>query len=137
MCGVAGIYSADQGAVNRQILERMADSIVHRGPDAEGFFVREGSPAVGLASRRLAVIDIEGGDQPLTIETGQTIVYNGEIYNAHEVRRDLESRGHRFRTRCDTEVVVRGYAEWDTGVLDRLNGMWAFAIWDEPRRRLF
>jgi asparagine synthase (glutamine-hydrolysing) len=137
MCGIAGIYSAGRGRVDRQALERMADSIAHRGPDAEGYFVRKGSPSVGLASRRLAVIDIEGGDQPLSIETGQTIVYNGEIYNAHEVRRELESRGHRFQTRCDTEVVIRGYAEWDAGVLDRLNGMWAFAIWDEPRKRLF
>jgi asparagine synthase (glutamine-hydrolysing) len=116
----------------------MVDSIAHRGPDAEGFFIEEGPPSVGLANRRLAVIDIEGGDQPLQIEDGaQTIVYNGEIFNADEVRRELEGRGHLFHTRCDTEVVVRGYAEWDTGVLDRLNGMWAFAIWDRPRRRLF
>jgi asparagine synthase (glutamine-hydrolysing) len=137
MCGIAGIYSAGRGAADREALKRMADSIAHRGPDAEGYFVRKGSPSVGLANRRLAVIDVEGGDQPLSIESGQTIVYNGEIYNAHEVRRELEGRGHRFRTRCDTEVVVRGYAEWDTGVLDRLNGMWAFAIWDEQRKRLF
>jgi asparagine synthase (glutamine-hydrolysing) len=138
MCGIAGILATGGRRVDRQTLQRMADSIAHRGPDAEGFFVEEGPPSVGLANRRLAVIDIDGGDQPLQINDGaQTIVYNGEIYNADEVRRELESRGHSFRTRCDTEVVVRGYAEWDTGVLDRLNGMWAFAIWDGRRRRLF
>ena len=128
----------DGAPVDRQVLKRMADSIAHRGPDAEGYYVNEGPPSVGLASRRLAVIDIEGGDQPLSIESGAfTIVYNGEVFNAYELRRELEGRGHRFETRSDTEVVVRGYAEWGTDVLDRLNGMWAFAIWDAPRRRLF
>ena len=138
MCGIGGICSVDGAPVDRQVLKRMADSIAHRGPDAEGYYVNEGPPSVGLASRRLAVIDIEGGDQPLSIESGAfTIVYNGEVFNAWELRRELEGRGHRFETRSDTEVVVRGYAEWGTNVLDRLNGMWAFAIWDAPRRRLF
>jgi asparagine synthase (glutamine-hydrolysing) len=138
MCGIAGIHSADGASIDRRALALMADSIAHRGPDAEGFYVDEGRPSVGLASRRLAVIDIGGGDQPLSIESGAfTIIYNGEIFNASELRHELEGRGHRFTTHSDTEVVVRGYVEWGTEVLDRLNGMWGFAIWDRPRRRLF
>lgn len=120
------------------MLQRMGDSIAHRGPDGEGFHVEPERPSVGLVSRRLAVIDVEGGTQPMTIEDGAfTIVYNGEIFNTAELRRELESAGHRFRTRCDTEVVLRGYAAWGADVVHRLNGMWALAIWDRPARRLF
>ena len=117
----------------------MASAIEHRGPDGEGFFTDDsGLGSVGLANRRLAVIDIAGGVQPMSTEDGAcTVVYNGEIFNAAEVRGALESAGHRFRTRCDTEVVLRGYREWGPAVLDRLNGMWAFAIWEAPKRRLF
>jgi asparagine synthase (glutamine-hydrolysing) len=117
----------------------MATALAHRGPDGEGFHTDdETAPSVGLASRRLAVIDIAGGDQPMSTEDGAyTIVYNGELFNAEEVRHELETRGHRFRTRCDTEVVLRGYAEWGDAVLERLNGMWALAIWDSAERRLF
>jgi len=117
----------------------MASAIVHRGPDGEGFFIEDaGQPSVGLANRRLAVIDLPGGAQPMSTEDGAyTIVYNGEIFNASEVRRALESAGHQFRSRCDTEVVLRGFQEWGEEVLHRLNGMWAFAVWDARRRRLF
>lgn len=115
----------------------MAASIAHRGPDGEGFFVAPGRPSVGLLNRRLAVIDIPGGAQPMSTEDGAfTLVYNGELWNALELRRDLGSRGHRFRSRCDTEVVLRGYAQWGRGLLDRLNGMWAFAVWERQERRL-
>ncbi len=138
MCGIAGVLHPDGRPVDRPALQRMADSIAHRGPDGEGFFVEEGTPSVGLASRRLAVIDVEGGAQPMTFDDGAfTIVYNGEIFNAGELRRELEARGHRFRTRCDTEVVLRGYATWGPHVVHRLNGMWALAIWDRPQQRLF
>ncbi len=138
MCGIAGVLHRDGRPVDRAALQRMGDSIAHRGPDGEGFYVEQKTPSVGLASRRLAVIDVAGGAQPMTIEAGAfTIVYNGEIFNAAELRRELESAGHRFRTRCDTEVVVRGYASWGPEVLQRLNGMWALAIWDRPARRLF
>src|SRR6202035_1147984 len=119
-------------------LRAMATAIAHRGPDGEGFFVNDGQPSVGLVSRRLAVLDVDGGEQPMTIEGGAyTIVYNGELFNTDELRRELEGQGHQFRTRCDTEVVVRAYAEWGRGMLDRLLGMWAFCIWDARARSLF
>ncbi len=138
MCGIAGVLHPDGRPVDRDVLQRMGDSIAHRGPDGEGFHVDDGRPSAGLVSRRLAVIDIEGGAQPMSIEDGAfTIVYNGEIFNAAELRRELESAGHRFRTRCDTEVVLRGYATWGEDVVQRLNGMWAFAIWERAARRLF
>ncbi|MDQ3571812.1 MAG: asparagine synthase (glutamine-hydrolyzing) [Actinomycetota bacterium] len=139
MCGIAGICFFDGRPVDEQALRQMATSIAHRGPDGEGIHIDDGARAsVGLASRRLAVIDVEGGDQPMSTEDGAyTIIYNGELFNAAEVRRELESRRHRFRTRCDTEVFLRGYAEWGEAVLDRLNGMWAVAIWDARNRRLF
>jgi asparagine synthase (glutamine-hydrolysing) len=93
---------------------------------------------VGLAVRRLAIIDLENGDQPMSTEDGNyTIVYNGEIFNAPELRSDLESRGHHFRSLCDTEVVLRGYAQWGSDILTRLNGIWAFAVWDRQTRSLF
>ena len=138
MCGIAGVLHPDGRPVDRGVLQRMGDSIAHRGPDGEGFHVDAGRPSAGLVSRRLAVIDVEGGAQPMSIEDGAfTIVYNGEIFNAAELRRELESAGHRFRTRCDTEVVLRGYATWGEDVVQRLNGMWAFAIWERAARRLF
>ena len=138
MCGIAGICLTDGRPIDRAALRRMADAITHRGPDGDGFYVDEGHPSIGLASRRLAVIDVAGGAQPITVEDGRyTIVYNGELYNADDVRRDLLSRGHRLRTACDTELVIRGYATWGPEVVDRLDGMWAFAIWDRLDRRLF
>jgi asparagine synthase (glutamine-hydrolysing) len=116
----------------------MGDAIAHRGPDGEGLHIEDGTPSVGFVSRRLAVIDVQGGAQPMTIEDGAfTIVYNGEIFNAGELRRELEGAGHCFVTRCDTEVVLRGYATWGPDVVDKLNGMWALAIWDRPKQRLF
>jgi asparagine synthase (glutamine-hydrolysing) len=139
MCGIAGLYFVDGRPLDREVLRRMAESMAHRGPDGEGIFTDDsGSPSVGLVSRRLAIIDIPGGGQPMSTEDGaHTLVYNGELFNAEEVRRRLESSGHRFRSRCDTEVVLRGYAEWGQEVVERLNGMWAFAVWDRPRRALF
>jgi asparagine synthase (glutamine-hydrolysing) len=136
MCGIAGVQFSDGRPVDARMLERMGESLAHRGPDGEGTFVDEATPSVGLVSRRLAVIDIEGGVQPMTAG-GATIVYNGEIFNTHELRSELESSGHQFRTDCDTEVVLRGYVEWGHDVLERLNGMWAFAIWDATKRELF
>jgi len=138
MCGIAGIYFADGRPIDRLALQRMGDAIAHRGPDAEGMHVETGIPSVGLVNRRLAVIDVDGGDQPITIGDGAfTIVYNGELFNTVELRRELEAAGHRFRTQCDTEVVVRGYAEWGRSVLDRMLGMWAFCIWDRNARTMF
>lgn len=138
MCGIAGIFRADGAPVEQPTLKRMGDAIAHRGPDGEGFYVEDGAPSVGLLNRRLAVIDVAEGTQPITVGDGAyTIVYNGELFNTAELRRELEGAGHRFRTHCDTEVVVRGYAEWGQDVLERLNGMWAFAIWDRDARTLF
>jgi asparagine synthase (glutamine-hydrolysing) len=138
VCGIAGVYFRDGRPVDRDLVRRMGDSIAHRGPDGEGLYIDQNERAIGLVSRRLAVIDLEGGHQPMTIAGGAyTIVYNGELFNSPEVRRELERAGHRFETNCDTEIVVRGYAEWGPDVLQRLNGMWAFAVWDRTRRRLF
>ena len=138
MCGIAGLYFGDGRPIDRSALARMGERIVHRGPDGEGYHIETGVPSVGLVSRRLAIIDVEGGDQPITIADGAfSIVYNGELFNAGELRAELEAAGHRFRTRCDTEVVVRGYAQWGQGVLDRMLGMWAFCVWDRDARTLF
>ena len=112
----------------------MADAIAHRGPDAEGFFLGDG---VGLAHRRLAIIDLSGGDQPIGNEDGSVqVVFNGEIYNFLQLREELEAKGHRFRTRSDTEVLVHLYEDYGENFVDRLRGMFAFAIWDTRRRRL-
>src|SRR4051795_9204768 len=132
------MYFGDGRPIDRQALERMGEAMVHRGPDSDGLHAETGTPSLGLVSRRLAVIDVEGGDQPMTIADGAfTIVYNGELFNAAELRLELEAAGHRFRTRCDTEVVVRGYAQWGRAVLDRMLGMWAFCVWDRDARTLF
>jgi len=112
----------------------MARSIVHRGPDDEGYYVND---RVGLGFRRLSIIDIEGGHQPMSdAEESVRVVFNGEIYNFPELRRELESFGHVFRTRSDTEVIVLGYKQWGDDVLNHLNGMFGLAIWDERKRRL-
>src|SRR5437870_4554319 len=106
----------------------MSATLVHRGPDSDGSFVDGG---VGLAARRLSIIDLEGGDQPIANEDGTIhVVQNGEIYNHEELRRELEAAGHRFRTRCDTEVLVHLYEEQGDDFARRLRGMFAVAIWD-------
>jgi asparagine synthase (glutamine-hydrolysing) len=135
MCGIAGIALTDlEGRVDRGLLEAMAGAIAHRGPDGEGFLA---GPGVGLASRRLAVIDPEGGAQPLTNEDGRVAcVYNGEIYNFAELRSGLEERGHRFRSRTDGEILCHLYEEEGEGMLPLLRGMFAFALWDARRGRL-
>src|SRR5579863_1332347 len=135
MCGICGQFSYErQAPVSRRDIEKMARSMVHRGPDDEGYYV---NGPLGLGFRRLSIIDIEGGHQPMS-DQDETIrvVFNGEIYNFPELRRELESFGHVFRTRCDTEVIVLGYKQWGDEVLNRLNGMFGLAIWDERKRRL-
>ncbi len=112
----------------------MSQTLYHRGPDSEGTHV---DGHVGIAARRLAIIDLTGGDQPITNEDGTvTVVQNGEIYNYRELMHELEQAGHRFRTRCDTEVLVHGYEEWGDALPERLRGMFAFAVWDAKKRRL-
>src|SRR5690242_3819908 len=106
MCGIAGILHRDGWPIDRESLGRMTRAIVHRGPDSEGVYVEDGRPSIGMAARRLAIIDVKNGGQPMSTEDGRyTIVYNGEIFNASEIRHQLEAYGHRFRSRCDTEVI--------------------------------
>ncbi|MBX0331030.1 asparagine synthase (glutamine-hydrolyzing) [Oscillochloris sp. ZM17-4] len=134
MCGICGILHSDGRPVDADLLRRMNDSITHRGPDSDGFFL---AGHVGMAMRRLAIIDLSGGDQPIFNEDGSVaITFNGEIYNYRELRAELLRHGHRFATDGDTEVIVHAYEQWGDAMLPRLNGMFAFAIWDAPRRRL-
>jgi asparagine synthase (glutamine-hydrolysing) len=133
LCGIAGFTHTNWVAEPDRI-RRAASTLQHRGPDQQGVFQ---SKAVALAATRLKIIDLEGGDQPIRSEDGDTvIVFNGEVYNHQELRRELESLGHRFRSRCDTEVVLRSFLEWDVKCLSRLRGMFAFAIWSESKKRL-
>jgi asparagine synthase (glutamine-hydrolysing) len=136
MCGIAGFLVPPGAAVSRVILENMTRTLTRRGPDDEGFFVDD-SGGCALGHRRLSIIDLEGGRQPLATPDGQVqAIVNGEIYNFKELRRELESLGHEFRTNTDCEVVVHGYAAWGTEIIPRLDGMFALAIWDAARRRL-
>src|SRR6516162_2277005 len=129
MCGIAGIlYSDPARPVQRLILRSMGEAIAHRGPDAEGYWTE---PGIGIVHRRLSIIDLSGGDQPISNEDGSVqVVFNGEIYNFQELRTGLEARGHRFRTRSDTEVIVHLYEEEGERLVERLRGMFVFALWD-------
>ncbi|MEN3339142.1 MAG: hypothetical protein V7647_2818 [Acidobacteriota bacterium] len=135
MCGIAGRFNYDAlHPVDRGLLGRMTDAVAHRGPDAAGYFH---APGIGLGHRRLSIIDLSTGDQPLANEDGTVqVVFNGEIYNFADVRAELVARGHRFRTGSDTEIIVHGYEEWGDRCVDRFRGMFAFAVWDGPARRL-
>jgi asparagine synthase (glutamine-hydrolysing) len=135
MCGICGqfSFSSDRRVVIEDVLP-MANSLVHRGPDDEGFYVDRN---IGFGFRRLSIIDLEGGHQPMTNNEGSVwVIFNGEIYNFKELRKTLQDRGYRFRTNSDTEVIVHGYSEWADDVLGKLNGMFGLAIWDATRRRL-
>jgi asparagine synthase (glutamine-hydrolysing) len=136
MCGICGAFFPDSTRqVQREALAQMAQSIAHRGPDDEGFFI-DGN--VGLAMRRLSIIDVKTGHQPLSNETGDvSIVFNGEIYNHAQLRTELESKGHQYRTRSDTETIVHAYEEYGRQCVSRLHGMFAFVIWDRRKRVLF
>ena len=135
MCGIAGILRIDGAPAGGELLRAMTSAIAHRGPDGDGFFC-EGP--VGLGHRRLAIIDLATGDQPMATDDGASvIIFNGEIYNFRELRRELEGRGATFRTSSDTEVILRAYEAWGVECLSRLRGMFAFAIWDKAQRRLF
>jgi asparagine synthase (glutamine-hydrolysing) len=136
MCGIAGFagieLSADEA---RRRLGAMCGAIAHRGPDSAGYFL---APGVALGMRRLSIIDVSGGDQPISNEDGTvTVVFNGEIYNHHPLRRELQLAGHSFATRSDTEVLVHLYEQYGVDMVRRLHGMFAFSIWDARRQRLF
>ena len=140
MCGITGVVHPNAGTrsarpVPMDAIRAMTDTLTHRGPDAEGYHQDSG---VALGHRRLKIIDLAGGAQPMSNPEGTVwVTYNGEIYNHLELRKDLESRGHVFRSACDTEVLVHGYVQWGFAqLLDRIDGMFAFAVWDGAARRL-
>ncbi len=135
MCGICGIVSLEaEDPIEDLRLARMLQDLTHRGPDEQGIYRSAGAR---LGIRRLRVIDLKTGSQPITTEDRTlTVVFNGEIYNFRELRGKLEARGHRFRTQSDTEVILLGFREWSCDVFDRLDGMFAIAIWDEPTRHL-
>src|SRR5438552_2086391 len=135
MCGICGQFNfARNQPVEPETIRRMTESIRHRGPDDEGSLI---SGALGLGFRRLSIIDLAGGHQPMSdAEEAIWVILNGEIYNFKELRAELEKRGHRFRTNSDTEVIIHGYKEWGAEVLNHLNGMFGLAIWDVKNHRL-
>jgi asparagine synthase (glutamine-hydrolysing) len=136
MCGIVGLFDGrEASAIDRNTLRRMADAIAHRGPDGEGFHLAGG---IGLGHRRLAIIDLSGGVQPMHSADGAvSVVFNGEIYNFQELMQELTARGHVFRTRSDTEVILHAWDAWGPACVTRLGGMFAFALWDERRQTLF
>ncbi|MBK5930559.1 XrtA/PEP-CTERM system amidotransferase [Halochromatium salexigens] len=136
MCGITGIFDLrERRPINRALLEAMNQTQFHRGPDEGGVHCE---PGVGLAHRRLSIIDLSSGQQPLFNEDESVVVtYNGEIYNFIELTRDLEQAGHRFHTHCDTEVIVHAWEEWGEACVERFRGMFAFGLWDRNRQTLF
>src|SRR5437879_4170465 len=135
MCGIAGQFNFERREpVEPATIRRMTDSIRHRGPDDEGYLI---SGPLGLGFRRLSIIDLAGGHQPMSdAEETVWIIFNGEIYNYRELRAELQGKGHQFRTNSDTEVIIHGYKEWGTDVFNHLNGMFGLAIWGVPKQRL-
>src|ERR1700692_4048254 len=135
MCGICGKLNFDRdNEVSQQLLKAMTDSIVHRGPDDDGYYI---AGQLGLGFRRLSIIDLAGGHQPLSNENGTVwIAFNGEIYNFQELRDDLLKKGHTFRTKTDTEVIVHLYEEYGEAGIEALRGMFAFAIWDQNQKKL-
>ena len=135
MCGITGVYNHRSGRqVDREMIERMCGRIVHRGPDDQGMYLKG---PVGLGMRRLSIIDLETGAQPIFNEDRSVVtIFNGEIYNYQELRRELIERGHHFKTCGDTEVIVHLYEEYGLDFANHLNGMFAIALWDGVRRRL-
>jgi asparagine synthase (glutamine-hydrolysing) len=135
MCGIAGLFSLGSDVPGKESLRRMIDIQRHRGPDESGILLDGG---IGLGHARLNIIDPEGGHQPMQLpEIGLAITFNGEIFNYLELRKELAGKGHRFGSRSDTEVILHLFQEYGPACVDRMNGQWAFAIWDSPRQSLF
>jgi asparagine synthase (glutamine-hydrolysing) len=133
MCGIAG-FTRLSGVWDREVASRITQTLRHRGPDQQGVY--DGSE-ITLCAVRLKIIDLAGGDQPIVSDDGGTaIVFNGEVYNHREIRRELERLGHRFRSQCDTETVLRAFMEWDTACFQRMRGMFGVALWSEAKKRL-
>jgi len=135
MCGIVGLINLDGEPASPVYLKRMTDAIAHRGPDGEGFVI---DGAVGIGHRRLSIIDLSSaGHQPMQTSDGRFVLsYNGEVYNFQELRVELEAKGHRFRSRTDSEVVLQAWCEWGVKALERFNGMFAFAVWDRREKEL-
>ncbi len=134
MCGICGSFDLSGAPADRDVLSRMTGALRHRGPDGDGLLI---DGEVALGHRRLSIIDLDGGRQPLGNEDGRLqVVFNGEIYNFVELTRELEKQGHQFRTRSDTEVIVHAYEEWGAGCVTHFNGMFSFALWDSERHEL-
>jgi asparagine synthase (glutamine-hydrolysing) len=138
MCGIVGVfdYRNSRGGVREEQITRMRETLHHRGPDAEGVWISEDG-RVGLGHRRLSIVDISGGAQPMIGDRGEVLVFNGEIYNYPRLRGALERDGVTFRTNCDTEVILALYAKYGKACIDHLNGMFAFALWDPNSEELF
>src|SRR5262249_21477106 len=135
MCGIAGTFHFDPAEpVDARCLTAMTTAVAHRGPDADGFYT---GPGIGLGHRRLSIIDLATGDQPLANEDRTIwVVFNGEIYHFADAHANLVARGHRFHTGSDTEVIVHAYEEWGEQSVERFRGMFAYALFDRPRHRL-
>jgi len=141
MCGIFGFLAHRKTDVPEiEVLRDMRETMTHRGPDDKGEYIRskdDQGPFVFFGHRRLSIIDLEGGHQPLSNEDGTIwVLFNGEIYNFQELKSDLERKGHRFQTHSDTEVIAHGYEEWGKRCFERFNGMFAMAIWDEREKKL-
>jgi hypothetical protein len=134
MCGISGIYQFGNGAVDATNLRASIETLRHRSPDDTGIYV---DGRVGFAHARLSIVDLAGGHQPMETEDGSLcIIFNGEIFNYIELCAELESKGHRFRTRSDTEVILEAYRKYGDACLDRFNGQWSFALWDKKAQRV-
>ena len=135
MCGIAGITVLDgEGVVDEDIIHRMTQSMTHRGPDDEGYHVKG---PIGLGHRRLSIIDVQGGHQPMSNKDASVwVIFNGEIYNHRELRQELEKKGYRHKTSCDTETIIHAYEEYGEACLHHLQGMFAFAVWDTRQKKL-
>jgi asparagine synthase (glutamine-hydrolysing) len=135
MCGISGIFEFERhDPISPELVRRMTDTIIHRGPDDDGVYV---GPGIGLGFRRLSIIDVAGGHQPISNEDGRIwVMLNGEIYNYPELRKELLDRGHKFTTRSDTESIVHLYEEYGQECFRKLRGMFAIALWDSRERKL-
>lgn len=135
MCGFVGFFRNGWDGERTAAIRAMADQIRHRGPDQDDYYVDD---EIAMGFRRLSIIDLEGGSQPIQNEDGSKVLtFNGEIYNFQELRGELLEKGHRFKTKTDSEVLLHGYEEWGAGLLQRLRGMYAFVIWDSQAHKLF
>ena len=133
MCGIVGLFETKgQNTIDRDLLARMNDSITHRGPDEEGLYT---APGLGFGHRRLAIIDLAEGQQPMFNEDRSVVlIYNGEIYNYKDLTQELQAAGYQFKTHSDTEVIIHAWAEWGAACVERFRGMFVFALWDSNKQ---